>query len=96
MDRIWVRALVALATYLTYSAVLWLIGEFALVHGQAIGDAVLYFDSLSLFAAVIVGPAWIFQRFLSAPRGGGGRKGAVVRLPVDDSRDDLGEPPVAA
>ncbi|HEY2296290.1 MAG TPA: hypothetical protein VGH43_01075 [Jatrophihabitans sp.] len=93
MDRIWVRALVALATYLTYSIVLWLIGDFALVHGQGFGDAILYFDSLSLFAAVILGPAWIFQRFLSAPPGPRGRKGAVVRLPVDDGYD---EPSVAA
>jgi hypothetical protein len=96
MDHVWVRALVALATFLTYSIPLWLLGEFALDHGQGIGNVILYFDLLCVFAAVIVGPAWIFQRVLSGPRGGGGRDGALVPLPVDTVRDDVDEPPIAA
>lgn len=99
LEHVWMRALVACATYLTVFFGLVALASDAFAHGDGtVGAPVVLFDVLSV--AVTIGPAWVYQP-RTRPPGGPPPRGGIVPLPVrtpeqaDGTGDDQA-PPAAA
>jgi hypothetical protein len=99
MTKLWVRALVAPTAFLVWFFALGFVGAGALESGhRALGRPVLLFDVLSLFAALIILPAWVLQPLTRPPEGPprGGITPLPLRVTEEADRHEEGDPPMAA
>lgn len=81
LGHVWVRAIVAPSVYLTFLFGLFGLARAELKHGDpGLGQSMVIFLAVSVFAAIFIGPAWVIQP-RTPPRGGPPR-GGVLPLPL--------------
>lgn len=83
MKRLWVRAVAAPAACMVWLLALTVVGAAALETGHpAVGGPVLVLDALSVFAAILVLPAWVVQPVTGPPPDGRPPRGGITPLPL--------------